>query len=772
MAVRTKAHGWLLPASLLLASLLLAAPAAVPAAVPASARTIPAPSTTISAPVSGLTVTVSPGGRYTITARAPAWTFGGDIGHPLTHIVVTSGVDRVGAYREIAFRYRAGSERSAGIRVYAARPVVLFRLTYLTNAANAEPFPTLTTSPRNLSYMSYSGPFGHYRFDPGGLGGAADSPRLLFDAHANAAIFAPASNAMVAATTVTREPRAGGVALSSGITPTIAALPAGLTQTTMLAMGAGINATFGAWGHAMTDLQGKTRPPNDADAALTYLGYWTDNATAYYYNWEDSGRYGARDPRDYTGTLLAVRDAYARLGMPLRYMQLDSWWYPKGPAADWGIAGVIQHQGEYLYRAAPAVFPQGLRALRRQLGLPLITHARWIDPGSPYTREYRMSGNVSIDPRFWADTIGAIHSAGVTTYEQDWLGDPAGAVALNTIHDQNAFMDEMAAAARRYGLSLQYCMPSARHYLQSARYDNVYTMRVSEDGFKDGLAPNGTVDDKWTPFLYDARLAAALGVWPFTDAVRSDSVPNLLLATLSAGMVGLGDKLTALEHNEARYRANLSRVARPDSVIVKPDVPVTPIDQVYLADAAGTRRPMVAAAYSDHGGGMKAAYVLAYSRPRPDLATTASFSPAALGFAAGSRVYVYNEATRHGTVQGAGQAVTMRVAPYGVAYDIVVPVGPSGIALLGDTGKFVSLGRQRARALRDDGRAVHVGVSFAASEGQITLSGYAATAPAVAATYGASTLRYDPRGRLFTVVVRPGPDGTSAVLTIKRHAGA
>src|SRR5207248_8678360 len=155
-------------------------------------------------------------------------------------------------------------------------------------------------------------------------------------------------------------------------------------------------------------------------------------------------------------------------------------------------------------RAAPAVFPRGLQAFGRQLGLPLMTHARWIDASSPYRRTYRMSNNVSIDPRFWHDTVRSLQAAGVMTYEQDWLGDPGGAVARNTIHDQNAFMDEMADATRSYGLSLQYCMPSARHYLQSARYDNVYTIRVSEDGFKDGLAPNGAVDDRWTPFLYDS----------------------------------------------------------------------------------------------------------------------------------------------------------------------------------------------------------------------------------------------------------------------------
>ncbi len=756
--------------------LLLTALLIMASGISVAAHGVPETAATISAPSTGIAVTVSPAGPYTITRRAPGaptWMFGGDIGHALTRIAVTSGADRIGAYKEITFRYRAGSARMAGIRAYAARPVVLFRVTYLENAANIAPFPTLTTYPRGLSYLSYSGGFGHYQFDRGGRGGAADSPRLLFDAHDDAAIFAPASNPMVAATTVIGTPRTGGVALSSGITTTIASLPAGLTQTTMLAVGRGINRTFDAWGRAMTALQGKVRPPNDADASLTYLGYWTDNTTAYYYNWENSDRYPARDPANYTGTLLAVRDAFKRMGLPLHYMQLDSWWYPKGPMADWGIAGVIQHWGEYLYRAAPAVFPQGLAAFQRQLGLPLITHARWIDPSSPYTRAYEMSGNVSIDPRFWHDTAAYLQKGGVATYEQDWLGDPTGAVARNTIHDQTAFMDEMAAAMGARGLSIQYCMPAARHYLQSARYDNVDTIRVSEDGFKDGLAANGAVDDKWTPFLYDSRLASALGVWPFTDAVRSDSRPNLLLATLSGGPVGLADGVSALESHEALYRANLLRVARTDGVIVKPDSSLTPIDQVYLQDAAGLHRPMVAAAYSDHGGGMKAAYVLAYSRPRPDLATTAAYTPSELGFDAHGRVYVYNDTTHAGAVQPAGQVVTPRIQPYQQAYDIVVPVGPSGIALLGDTGKFASLGAQRIRALSDDGRAVRATISFAAGEGPVTLSGYAAAAPSATAIYGSvRAVRYNARTHLFGVTVVPGPDGATAKVRIARHAGA
>ena len=32
----------------------------------------------------------------------------------------------------------------------------------------------------------------------------------------------------------------------------------------------------------------------------------------------------------YEGTLVAVKQNLARLGIPVSTMQLDSWWYPKG----------------------------------------------------------------------------------------------------------------------------------------------------------------------------------------------------------------------------------------------------------------------------------------------------------------------------------------------------------------------------------------------------------------------------------------------------------
>jgi hypothetical protein len=89
---------------------------------------------------------------------------------------------------------------------------------------------------------------------------------------------------------------------------------------------------------------------------------------------------------------------------------------------------------------------------------------------------------------------------------------------------------------------------------------------------------------------------------------------------------------------------------------------------------------MVAWTYSAHGK-MRAAYVFAYRR---GTASAATFVPASLGLS--GRVYVYNYVTGRGALLTARQ--TFYATVHGGSYDVVVPVGRSGIALLGDAGKF------------------------------------------------------------------------------------
>jgi hypothetical protein len=307
---------------------------------------------------------------------------------------------------------------------------------------------------------------------------------------------------------------------------------------------------------------------------------------------------------------MALVRRYRQEGIPIRYLQLDSWWYSKSRTDPDGRTGQRVNDrlpdeawsrfgGLLEYRAHPRLFPDGLAEFQSQVGLALITHNRWIDPASPYHERYRISGFAALDPAWWRDTMAYLSAANVVTYEQDWL---------NVIYDHSpqlaadpaagsAFTDRMANAAREAGLTLQYCMPQPRHFLQGARYQNLTSIRVSGDRLERG---------KWDAFLYTSRLASALEIWPWTDVFMSREADNLLLATLSAGMVGIGDPLGEED------RAGLLRAVRADGVIVKPDTPLVPLDAMYTASAGG---PMLAAAHTAHGA-LRSSYVFAYDRGR------------------------------------------------------------------------------------------------------------------------------------------------------------
>jgi hypothetical protein len=489
----------------------------------------------------------------------------------------------------------------------------------------------------------------------------------------------------------------------------------------------------------LAKLQGKTQAANYAEPILAKVGYWTDNGATYYYKYEPS--------LGYEKTLLAIRDEFLEKGVPLGYMQLDSWFYPKGAHADWK-----KFDGIYEYVADENLFPDGLKAFQQRLGIPLVTHSRWIDPESPYRSRYRMSGNVVVDPVYWGTVASYLHDADVLTYEQDWL-DERARTAFN-LQDPVAFMDEMAQALKEQKLTIQYCMPLPRHYLQSTRYDNVTTIRTSDDRFR---------RDKWDEFLYDSRLASSLGVWPWSDVFMSEELDNLLLATLSAGPVGVGDRIGTVN------RENLLRAVRADGVIVKPDVSLVPTDQAFVEDAQSLKRPVLASAYTDFGT-LKVFYVLAYARGHQK---TVAFTPASLGVH--TRAYVYDYFSRKGMVLDPDKTLTKSLEKEslekepiekGCAYFIVVPLGQSGIAFLGDRDQFVSLGKQRISQLADNGR-VRVTIQFAHGENSRTVHGYSPTAPVITPIKGKTGVpMYDSAAHWFTVAVLPDSNG-SAELEIR-----
>jgi hypothetical protein len=665
---------------------------------------------------SGVRVTVLPDGSYEITTAEPSWTFGGRLERPLTSASESDGEDPIGRYREVAFEYGAPVPRRGSIRAYESSPIVLFSATAVADVANASPFVTLRAYPSLPYHLSYRAePFSPYQFNT--FNGAADSPWMFFDSAANGFLLSAADNFMVARTSQLAD---GAIAI--GIAPEIGRLPAGFTHRMLLVVGTGLNALFETWGSALTNLHGKRRLPNDADLTLKKLGYWTDAGAAYYYRSEPS--------LGYAGTLLAAVADVQRRGVQLGYLQLDSWFYPKGADARWDDT----RSGLFVYRADNTLFPDGLQSFQQAVDLPLVTHARWIDAASPYRATHAMSGNVAIDPRYWEETMAYLNVSGVVTYEQDWLGADAQA-SPTSLTEPEAFMANLARAAADHQVTLQFCMPLPRHFLQGTRYDGLTSMRVSDDRFE---------RSRWDTFLYGSRLATSLGTWPWSDVFFSSETHNLLLSTLSGGIVGIGDPIGAVDVT------NLRRAVRADGVIVKPDTGLLPTDATYVAEAQGLAPPMVATASTDHEN-LRAVYVLAYQRGSGG-AQRVSLTPRDLGLSGGA--YVYDPFTSSGSL--VGDVDTILSQPVAdLAYVVVVPVGPSGVAFLGDLGLFVSLGRQRITELADDGtlRAV---IEFADGESSVTLGGYAPEPPSLHSPDGSiDGLAYDPSSGRFSFVLAP-----------------
>ncbi|MGH9641142.1 MAG: hypothetical protein ACRD3Q_01825, partial [Terriglobales bacterium] len=390
-------------------------------------------------------------GLYRLQFPRTGWVLEGKLPQPIGHVVTRHASDEIGAFHEITVSFLDGG-RTASIRVYENLPVAMLIDTWDKAGANEDPFPTFQALPPDLMRFSYQRKtFGPYEF--GALG--AEGPWVLFDKQTNAIVLSPADHFQVSQM---EQADSGGA--NSRIRQDIGVLPQRFAHKTLIAFGKGINNAFMTWGNALLALGHKHRIPSDAGIVLSRLGYWTDNGATYYYKYDSQ--------LGYTGTLLAVREEFKQLGIPLGYMQLDSWWYPKGAEDRWDAKGSDPNFGQYVYRAAPDLFPRDVAGFHQQIGLPLVTHARWISPASPYRTQFKMSGNVAVDPAYWKQTADYLHKAGVITYEQDWLD--VNAQTDLTLHDPQSFLGSMSDAMREKRMSIQYCMPLPSHYMASTLY--------------------------------------------------------------------------------------------------------------------------------------------------------------------------------------------------------------------------------------------------------------------------------------------------------------
>jgi len=683
-------------------------------------------------------------GAYIIRSAKLQWTWSGSVGQPLKNLEHEKGVDAIGQYSSVSFDWKSNNGYTASIRWYATSPVVLFSLSTPHGAAgqSTEPFPDFTIVPDSLYHFSY-----HNRIFPLPQFFLEETatPWLFFNDKMDACAISPASDFMVSLMTGD-----GVTHVRSGLNPEVKKLPAHFTHTTIMVMRRGIRNTWDAWGDALRAIYKRKRPANDADVILKYFGCWTDVGGDYYYNYDTA--------KGYAGTLLALHEHYKKNGIPLGYMQLDSWWYqkssnnvygkpgadkkkPEFPAGPWNKSGGLME-----YKADTFLFPHGLAHFQKQMGLPLVTHNRWLDSSSPYHKKYAISGIGATDPGFWKEIMGYLKSAGVAVYEQDWINyiymnNPE---MISDINVGNAFTDGMAKAALDNGIHMQYCMGLPRYFMQGVKYNNLTTIRTAGDRFK---------PERWMNFLFTSQLAYEMGIWPWSDVFKSSELNNMIVSVLSAGAVGTGDSIST-ENKE-----NILMACREDGVIVKPDIPLLPLDQNYLQLARKEQTPVVAYTYTRHNN-IQTSYVFAFAGDSTKL-DNFSFNLYDIGMQGKS--VLFNPLKHTAQLMSANESYHADLPEEKFAWYIVAPLTSAGIAFLGDAGKITATGKKRIAGITVSGKKLQVQVLFAKEESSVTLQGYAEHN----VTADKGQVKQDNATNLFTLEVHAPVQGNIATVTLQ-----
>ena len=499
-------------------------------------------------------------------------------------------------------------------------------------------------------------------------------------------------------------------------------VPHGFATELAVFAAADARACIDAWGALLRRRAGTVRPGRWPDALGSSPSYWTDNGAAYWYRTEPG-----LDP---ASSIVAAVDDLRAKGVPVGSVQLDSWWYPHAELRPFDTdEWIVPPSAMIAWEPRPDVLPDGIDSLRARLGSPpLVAHIRHLSSAAPIAEAVP----VHVDGDYAAPSTSEAYERwldqcvawGIETFEHDWLVEVYFGVRpmRATPGRARAWQEGVDRAACERGITLQWCMGTPADMAQTTTLTQVTSVRTSGDhGY---IATPGQL---WAWFCSTNTLARALRLMPFKDVFRADpeivgdhGEPEALLSALSTGPVGLGDRV-------GRFDPALAmRTCRADGRLIKPNVPIAATSRSLLA-STGRRPPlMVAECWSDHPAG-RWAYVMTMRCSPGDAASTGEVCLAELGESAPTgEVVVWDWRARVARRASRDDRWSVTLAPEEWTFDVIAPVLGCGIAVVGDTSKFVTAGDARiVVSERTDG--VHLTV-LGANE-RVTITGWAPTAP-------------------------------------------
>jgi hypothetical protein len=315
---------------------------------------------------------------------------------------------------------------------------------------------------------------------------------------------------------------------------------------------------------------------HDQDYTTRYLGYSTDNGAYYYYHIENG-------TSNYEETLLGVHEYAKQNSIPYKYWLLDSWWYYQSSEKLHAVTN---------WTSRPTVFPHGMRYLYEQTSWKVQGHNRMWPIDNHYQHQYdfikseKDPSYVSLptEYRFWYDLFrNATTDWELIVYEQDWLNVifEEQSQAYTNVSLMKSWLLHMGRAAYENKIVVQYCMPLARHILQSVEIPSVTQARASDDYI---TTSRGQWNIGPTSLLY-----RALDLRPSKDNAWSMSNQHdnryrteepypefqALILAYSTGPVAFSDKIgysnTSL----------IMRTCRTDGMLLQPTQPFIPIHEWF-----------------------------------------------------------------------------------------------------------------------------------------------------------------------------------------------
>eukprot|EP01084_Bolivina_argentea_P143819 252495_1 len=412
-----------------------------------------------------------------------------------------SGYDSFGKFNEVVITYQDQSQSvafSTHFKYYPSNSdILLFTQTYPNGAVNTavgnqqganmviSSFPSfqLQTIDQSVTlgythfggYMSASeGPqFGTWSTTGSKSlnGGIQETgPLAIFDdKFINTIVVSPLTDHMAV-----NDYKNGSYDIEYGLIGNITTVPIKYSVSFILTLtrnGGGINKGMQEWGNRQLQYYGVREKGNshNRDFTLQYLGYSTDNG-AYYYYYTEPGK-------NYQQTMIDISNYHKSVGLPTKWVLLDSWWYYKG------AGGGVKN-----WTARSDIFPNGLEYVYNATGWSIQAHNRYWSTDNVYKGvlgyNFTCSNSDCLpdNSQFWDYLFNINENWGLVVYEQDWIRESTVLPnVINNTYFGRQWLLEMGQNAYEHHVSVQYCMCYPRHIMTTSELASVTQTRASDD---------------------------------------------------------------------------------------------------------------------------------------------------------------------------------------------------------------------------------------------------------------------------------------------------